>query len=67
MFKVDETIIRDEYGRERIFRGWNLCFKMINFNPKMVNDNLIDKLFENVNPARLGNNPCEGKKEHFNV
>lgn len=27
---------------------------------------LIDKLFENVNPVRLGNNPCEVKKEHFN-
>lgn len=27
---------------------------------------LIDRLFENVNPARLGNNPCEVKKEHFN-
>lgn len=27
---------------------------------------LIDKLFENVNPARLGNNPCEVRKEHFN-
>lgn len=28
---------------------------------------LVDKLFEHVNPARLGNNPCEVKKEHFNV
>lgn len=27
---------------------------------------LIDKLFENVNPARMGNNPCEVRKEHFN-
>lgn len=27
---------------------------------------LIDKIFKNVNPARLGNNPCEVKKEHFN-
>lgn len=27
---------------------------------------LIDKLFENVNSARLVNNPCEVKKEHFN-
>ena len=27
---------------------------------------LIDKLFENVNPARLGNNPCEVRREHFN-
>lgn len=27
---------------------------------------LLEKLFENVNPARLGNNPCEVKKEHFN-
>lgn len=27
---------------------------------------LIDRLFENVNPARLGNNPCEVRKEHFN-
>lgn len=29
-------------------------------------DELIDRLFENVNPARLGNNPCEVRKEHFN-
>ena len=29
-------------------------------------DKLIDRLFENVNPARLGNNPCEVRKEHFN-
>lgn len=28
---------------------------------------LIDKLFENVNLARLGNNPCDVRKEHFNV
>ena len=27
---------------------------------------LIDTLFENVNLARLGNNPCEVRKEHFN-
>jgi alcohol dehydrogenase class IV len=27
---------------------------------------LLERLFENVNPARLGNNPCEVKKEHFN-
>jgi len=27
---------------------------------------LIEKLFENVNPARLSNNPCEVRKEHFN-
>lgn len=27
---------------------------------------LIDDLFENVNPARLGNNPGEIRKEHFN-
>ena len=29
-------------------------------------DELVDRLFENVNPARLGNNPCEVRKEHFN-
>ena len=29
-------------------------------------DELLDRLFENVNPARLGNNPCEVRKEHFN-
>ena len=28
---------------------------------------IIDKLFENVNPSRLGNNPCEVAKEHFHV
>lgn len=27
---------------------------------------LIDRLFKNVNAARLVNNPCEVKKEHFN-
>ena len=26
---------------------------------------LIDNLFENVNPARLGNNPCPVTKDHF--
>ena len=26
---------------------------------------LIDRLFENVNPARLGNNPCLVTKDHF--
>lgn len=29
-------------------------------------DELIDKLFTNVNPVRLGNNPCEVRREHFN-
>ena len=29
-------------------------------------DELVNRLFENVNPARLGNNPCEVRKEHFN-
>lgn len=29
-------------------------------------NDLIDKLFEHVNPARMGNNPCEVRKEHFN-
>ena len=29
-------------------------------------DELVDRLFENVNPARLSNNPCEVRKEHFN-
>lgn len=29
-------------------------------------DELVDRLFENVNPTRLGNNPCEVRKEHFN-
>lgn len=28
-------------------------------------DELVNRLFENVNPARLGNNPCEVRKEHF--
>ena len=29
-------------------------------------ESLINNLFENVNPARLGNNPCPVTKEHFN-
>lgn len=33
---------------------------------KLNRAELIDRLFENVNPARLGNNPCEVRKEHFN-
>ena len=32
---------------------------------KLDRDALVDRLFENVNPARLGNNPCEVRKEHF--
>lgn len=27
---------------------------------------LMENLFANVNPARLGNNPCEVRKDHFN-
>lgn len=33
----------------------------------LVRTDLIDRLFENVNPARLSNNPHEVRKEHFNV
>ena len=30
-------------------------------------EEIIDKLFSNVNSARLGNNPCELRKEHFDI
>lgn len=33
---------------------------------KLDRASLIDCLFENVNPARLGNNPCPILKSHFN-
>ena len=32
---------------------------------KLNREILLQKLFENVNPKRLSNNPCEVRKEHF--
>lgn len=58
MFRIDETKIVDEYGRERIFRGINLCFKLRTFADikRLKWMNLIYDLLEQngVNLVRLG-------------
>lgn len=58
MFKTDETVIRDEFGRERIFRGINLCFKFRTFADSKrihLDDAFYDLLLDNgVNFVRLG-------------
>lgn len=35
-FYCDGSVIRDEFGRERIFRGVNLCIKDHRFNPRLI-------------------------------
>lgn len=66
MFYIDGAKIRDEYGRERIFRGMNFCFKITNmdeaesFFKKIKNfDNYTNNLFDvaenyGTNLIRLG-------------
>lgn len=34
-FTTDSTAIRDEHGRQRIFRGLNICFKKPYSNEKI--------------------------------
>ena len=60
MFYCDNLKIRDEYGRERIFRGINHCIKEHWANKYVVHKHLLkDSLFEDmkrvgVNIVRLG-------------
>lgn len=42
MFYIDGKNIRDEYGRQRIFRGMNLCFKFVSMKS-------VEKYMNNVN------------------
>lgn len=59
-FYCDGLCIRDEYGRQRIFRGINICLKLKNADVKKAEKILFKKaLFENmkntgVNLVRLG-------------
>ena len=60
MFYCDNLKIRDEFGRERIFRGINLCIKEHNANKFLVHKRLFKKkVFKDmksvgVNIVRLG-------------
>ena len=60
MFYCDNLKIRDEYGRERIFRGINHCIKEHNASAYHVHKHLLKKkVFKNmtsvgVNIVRLG-------------
>ena len=60
MFYCDNLKIRDELGRERIFRGINLCIKEHNANKILVRKRLLKKkVFKDmksigVNIVRLG-------------
>lgn len=59
-FYCDGMCVRDEYGRQRIFRGVNICLKLKDANVKEAKKNLLkEKLFQNlkasgVNIVRLG-------------
>lgn len=59
MFYIDNLKIRDELGRERIFKGVNACFKLKDINQRNVKWKGYDKLFDSlesngVNIVRLG-------------
>lgn len=60
MFYCDNLKIRDEYGRERIFRGVNFCIKEHDANKHLVHKQLLKKkVFRDmkdigVNIVRLG-------------
>lgn len=58
MFFIDNKVIRDEYGRERIFKGVNLCLKDPKLKPRQVQrwfDYVLKYSSENgVNIIRLG-------------
>ncbi len=52
MFYCDNLKIRDEYGRERIFRGINHCVKEHWANKYLVRKHLLkESLFEDMNSA----------------
>lgn len=57
-YVIDNTLIRDEYGRERIFKGINICLKDPELKPSIVKkwlDFAIQKSDENgINIIRLG-------------
>ena len=61
MFRTEGMRIRDEYGRQRIFKGINLCFKYDRMSDHIINkwhkhiDEVLDALCDNgVNIIRLG-------------
>lgn len=60
MFHIDKMKIRDEYGRQRIFRGINICCKFesidqIKQKNILCSESFIDTMTENgVNLVRLG-------------
>lgn len=71
-FYSDNLVIRDKYGRERIFRGINLCVKDDRAHIGTIErEYLKEKLFDNldkcgINVIRLGTTwasiePCEGQ------
>lgn len=61
MFRTEGMRIRDQYGRQRIFKGINLCFKYDRMSDHIINrwhkhiDEVLDALCDNgVNIIRLG-------------
>ncbi|MDD6603342.1 MAG: cellulase family glycosylhydrolase [Eubacteriales bacterium] len=57
-FYTDGLVIRDQYGRQRIFRGENLCLKKPTLSPKQITKFLDTKLSylkaSGANIVRLG-------------
>lgn len=55
-FTIDNKVIRDEYGRERIFKGINICFKSPKFNKYDKAFAIFKKIIADngVNIVRLG-------------
>lgn len=72
MFKIDKTTIRDEYGRERIFKGVNFCIKNPELKPSVLQkwmDFFLSKADENgINIIRLGTTwaSIEPKENEYN-
>lgn len=69
---IDDMVIRDEYGRERIFKGVNLCLKNPDLSPKVRQkwfDFVLAKAEENgINIIRLGTTwaTVEPKRDEYN-
>ena len=53
-FYRDNCVIRDEYGRERIFRGINVCIKSHHLNSKSMDKSFDDDFFEGI--KKIGTN-----------
>lgn len=53
-FYCDNCVIRDEYGRERIFRGINACIKSHHLNPKVIDKAFDDDYFDGI--KKIGTN-----------